>query len=55
MILKYAAEIDHKYWYWSMVNNSRLSKMNAYAMSVAMHVDTKIVFDDVTCTAVPAQ
>lgn len=54
MILKYAAEIDHKYWYWSMVNNSRMSKMNAYAMSVAMHVDTKIVFDDVTCIAVPA-
>lgn len=49
-IQKYAREADHEHWYWSLVTGSALSRANAYTLSVAMHVDLGISFDDVTCT-----
>ncbi len=43
----------HTEWYWILYEDGGLSHENAYAISLAMHVDLRIPFHDVKCTVTP--
>lgn len=50
---EYFREADHVDWYWKLLDSSQLTHEQAYTMSVAMHADGNLKFDEATCLETP--
>lgn len=53
VIIQCMREVNHQEWYWRMMERGRLSHEQAYTVSVAMHIDRSLPFDEATCTIPP--
>lgn len=52
-LAEYVREVEHVEWYWKLLDSSSLNHEQAYTMSVAMHADHGLKFDEETCLETP--
>lgn len=49
---EYFEHEDHKFWYRRLIQDSLLTNERAFAIAIAMHVDSGLQFNEDTCTTI---